>query len=42
MFINVIVIVIAEGEIKNFKGEGVIYMIFIASKYGILLELREL
>ena len=39
---NVIIIVIAKGKIKNFKREGVIYMILTTSKHGILPKLREL
>ena len=37
-----IVVVIAKGEIKNFKGESVIYTILIISKYEILLKLGGL
>ena len=36
------VVVIAEEEIKNFGGEGVIYTIPIIGKYGILPELGGL
>ena len=39
---SVIVIIIAKGEIKNSKREGLIYTILITSKYKILLELKEL
>ena len=38
MLTNVIIIIIAKGKIKNSKKEGVIYIIPIASKYGILLK----
>ena len=33
-----VVVVVAEGEIKNSGGEGVIYTIPIAGKHGILPE----
>ena len=36
MLTSVIIVIIAKGEIKNFRKEGVIYTIPIASKYGIL------
>ena len=36
------VVVIAEEEIKNFGGEGVIYTIPTIGKYGILPELGGL
>ena len=39
MLTNVIVIVIAKGEIKNSGKESVIYTIPIIGKYGILPEL---
>ena len=39
---NVVIIIIAKGEIKNFEGESIIYTILIASKYKILLKLGEL
>ena len=38
ILINVIVIIIAKGKIKNSEKEGVIYIIPITSKYGILLK----
>ena len=42
MLTNVIVIVIAKGEIKNSKEKGVIYTILIISKHKILLKLKGL
>ena len=38
MLTNVVVIIIAKKEIKNFKKKGIIYTIFITSKCGILLK----
>ena len=42
MLTSVVIIIIAKGKIKNFKGKGIIYTIPITSKYGILLKLGEL
>jgi len=36
MLTNVVVVIIAKGEIKNFERKGIIYTISIASKRGIL------
>ena len=41
IFTNVIVIIIAKREIKNFKEKGVIYIILTTSKYKILPKSRE-
>ena len=38
MLTSIVVIIIAKGEIKNFKKEGIIYTILITSKYEILLK----
>ena len=42
MLTNIIIIIIAKGEIKNSEGEGVIYIILIISKHGILPKSGEL
>ena len=42
MLTSVVVVIIAEEEIKNFGKEGVIYMILITGKHGILPKLGEL
>ena len=42
MLINVVIVIIAKKEIKNFEGKGIIYTISIASKYKILLKSGEL
>ena len=38
MLTSIIVVIIVKEKIKNFKRKSVIYTIFIASKYEILLE----
>jgi len=42
MLINMIIIIIAKGKIKNFGRKGVIYIIPITSKHEILLKLGKL
>jgi len=42
MLTSIIVVVITEGKIKNFKEKGIIYTILIISKYEILPKSGEL
>ena len=42
MLTSVVVVIVTKEEIKNSKGEGVIYTILTIGKYGILLELGGL